>query len=112
SAFPFILSRDADALADIAKLLPPNAILLTGAGREEDARGGEPERFYNSVHVIDSAGTIVDTYDKVHLVPFGEYLPFQAALEAMGLRQLTELRGGFSAGTRLRTLTLPNAPPV
>lgn len=113
SAFPFLLARDADALADIATLLPPTAILLTGAGRAEDPLSGAgPTRYYNSVHVIDSSGTILETYDKVHLVPFGEYLPFQALLESLGLRQLTQLIGGFSAGPRLRTLDIPGAPPA
>src|SRR5262249_11226680 len=43
---------------------------------------------------------------------FGEYLPFQSWLESIGLRQLTQLRGGFSPGPRLRTLAIPNAPPA
>ncbi len=113
SAFPFIVSRDADALAQIAELLPPGAVLITGAGRADDPLPGESERrFFNSVHVIDSTGAILGTYDKVHLVPFGEYLPFQAVLERWGLRQLTKLPGGFTAGTRRRTMEIPNVPPV
>ncbi|MDQ0472366.1 apolipoprotein N-acyltransferase [Labrys wisconsinensis] len=113
SAFPFILSQDADALADIASLLPPGATLLTGAGRVEEPGPGETDpRYYNAVHVIDSNGTILDSYDKVHLVPFGEYLPFQRFLESIGLRQLTQLRGGFTPGPRLRTLDIPGAPPA
>jgi len=61
---------------------------------------------------IDDAGTIAAAYDKVHLVPFGEYLPFQERLEALGLEAVTRQRGGFSAGDRRRTLTVPGAPPV
>ena len=113
SAFPFLVSRDADALADISNLLQPKAVLLTGAGRAEDPLPGETTtRYYNSLHVIDASGAILDSYDKVHLVPFGEYLPWQATLEAWGLNQITELRGGFTPGPRLRTLDVPGAPPV
>jgi apolipoprotein N-acyltransferase len=112
SAFPFLVSEDADALADIALMLPPGATLLTGAGRAEPSGSDPDARYYNSVHVIDTNGTIADTYDKVHLVPFGEYLPFQERLEALGLQALTEQRGGFSAGPRLRTLDIPGAPPA
>jgi apolipoprotein N-acyltransferase len=44
----------------------------------------------------------------VHLVPFGEFLPFQDTLEDWGIRQLTRLPGGFSAGDRPRNITLPD----
>jgi apolipoprotein N-acyltransferase len=48
----------------------------------------------------------------VHLVPFGEYLPFQSFLESLGLLQLTRVRGGFLAGDRHRAMPVPRAPAV
>ena len=51
-------------------------------------------------------------YDKVHLVPFGEYLPFQNLLERLGLQQLTKVTGGLIAGERRQLLALPRAPPA
>jgi apolipoprotein N-acyltransferase len=111
SAFPFFLVREADALAQIAALLPPGTTLITGAIRPpEVAPAGAPPRAYNSVYVIGEGGMILSAYDKVHLVPFGEYLPFQSALERLGLRQLTELRGGFIPGDRRRNQHVPGAP--
>jgi apolipoprotein N-acyltransferase len=50
-------------------------------------------------------------YDKVHLVPFGEYLPLQNLLEKLGLMQLTKVRGGFLAGDRRRVYSVPGTPP-
>jgi apolipoprotein N-acyltransferase len=67
-------------------------------------------RAYNSVYVIDHDGSILSVYDKVHLVPFGEYLPFQSTLEKLGLMQLTKLPGGFLAGDRHRAYSVPRAP--
>jgi apolipoprotein N-acyltransferase len=52
-------------------------------------------------------------YDKIHLVPFGEYLPLQRQLEAIGLEQLTRLRGGFDIGVVPRPLLrVPGLPPA
>lgn len=113
SAFPFFLIWDREALARIADLVPPGVTLITGAARPEEPLPGRREpRVFNSAYVIDHEGTIGQTYDKVHLVPFGEYLPFQDRLEAMGLEALTRQRGGFSAGDRRRTLLIPGAPPA
>ena len=69
-------------------------------------------RAYNSVYVIDHTGTILSSYDKLHLVPFGEYLPFQDFLERLGLVQLTKVQGGFLAGERRRKIAVPGAPPM
>jgi apolipoprotein N-acyltransferase len=111
SAFPFLLTREADALAQIAALLPPGTVLITGAARAEAGATAQNPRVYNSLYVIDHDGAILSVYDKVHLVPFGEYLPFQAALERIGLQQLTKLPGGFLAGDRRRSIESPRAPP-
>ncbi len=110
SAFPFFLTREGDAMAQIAGLLPEGTLLITGAARAADPVPGRPMRAYNSVYVIDHDGTVLSVYDKVHLVPFGEYLPFQTALEKLGLMQLTKLPGGFLSGDRNRSYILPGAP--
>ena len=108
SAFPFALVEDPEALMAIADLLTPGTALVTGAYRVERDPAGEPLVF-NSVYVIGDDGTILDAYDKTHLVPFGEYLPAEGLLGALGLRQLVP--DGFSAGPRRRSLTLPFGPP-
>jgi apolipoprotein N-acyltransferase len=113
SAFPFFLTRDAGALAQIAALLPAGTVLITGAVRAPE---GIPDaavtRAYNSIYIIDHEGSILSVYDKVHLVPFGEYLPFQDFLEQFALRQITNMRGGFIPGDRRRILNVPGAPGV
>jgi len=109
SAFPFFLTREADALAQIAALLRPGTVLITG-GIRPPAPNGVVTRAYNSVYAIGPDGSILSVYDKVHLVPFGEYLPFQNALERLGLMQLTRMRGGFIAGDRRRNQHVPGAP--
>lgn len=105
SAFPFILSHSPQALAMIGEGLAPGAVLLTGAARAE---GGA---YFNAVHVI-AGGAIVDTYDKSHLVPFGEYLPLETLAARIGLRQFVSIPGGFEAGPGRRTLYAPGLPPI
>ncbi len=109
SAFPFFLAREADALAQIATLLSPGTVLITGAARPA-SMAPHVLRAYNSIYVIDHDGSILSVYDKIHLVPFGEYLPFQDFLEGLGLQQLTKLRGGYIPGDVRKPLTVPRAP--
>ncbi|HUI13760.1 MAG TPA: apolipoprotein N-acyltransferase [Xanthobacteraceae bacterium] len=112
SAFPFFLTREPDALAQIVALLRDGPVLITGAVRVAEPVNPTNPAAYNSIYVFDHDGTILGLYDKVHLVPFGEYLPFQRLLESLGLQQLTKQRGGFLAGDRRRLLKIPGAPPA
>jgi apolipoprotein N-acyltransferase len=113
SAFPFFLAREPDALAQIAALLANRTVLITGGARiAETAPDAHSLRAFNSIYVIDGDGSVLAVYDKVHLVPFGEYLPFQGLLESLGLMQLTKVQGGFVAGDRRRALTIRDAPPL
>ena len=119
SPFPFILSRDPDALDAIGRALPPNGVLVTGAARVDGTPGSaaNPPRYYNAIQVIgrdpvSGAGTVGDTYDKVHLVPFGEYTPFAGLMERFGISQFVPIPGGFTPGLRHRLLRVPGLPPI
>jgi apolipoprotein N-acyltransferase len=111
SAFPFFLTREAEAMAQIADLLPKGTVLITGSVRAPDEPPGTRiTRAYNSVYLIDHDGNVLSVYDKLHLVPFGEFLPLQDWMEKIGLEQLTRVQGGFIPGTRRHTMVVPNAP--
>lgn len=114
AAMPFLPLDTPQALTAIGDLLPPGRILLSGALRvtaatvssSDDIYTTSPgiRRAYNSLMAFADDGRLVSLYDKIHLVPFGEYLPFQETLEAMGLQSLTRVRGGFSTGPAPRPL--------
>lgn len=84
---------------------------------EPAADGSIPEtaqgiKAFNSLIAFGDGGRPIAVYDKIRLVPFGEFLPMQPLLEVIGLRQLTRMRGG-SAGPRPRPLlAVPGLPPV
>jgi apolipoprotein N-acyltransferase len=111
AAMPFGPLAHPEALAAIGQMLPTGATLLAGALRSEGE--GSDRRAYNSLLVLGAGGTLVGLYDKIHLVPFGEYLPFQSALEAIGLQSLTRQRGGFARGTSPKQLlAVPGLPLI
>lgn len=111
SAFPFILTQRPDQLSKIADLLPQNTSLITGAMRLEPGVPGVSRRkIFNALMVINGDGEIVAARDKTQLVPFGEFLPFQATLENLGFQQLTRQQGGFAIGSSRKPLSLPGVP--
>lgn len=62
--------------------------------------------------MLDTDGDIRASYDKYHLVPFGEYLPAEALLHVLGLRQLVPSEGGYTPGPGPRALEVPGAGKV
>jgi apolipoprotein N-acyltransferase len=73
--------------------------LLLGSDEMEP---GNPPKNYNSAFMLDRAGATAAVYRKIHLVPFGEYVPFQRVLFFVG--PLVEAVSAFSKGTRVTML--------
>ena len=112
TATPFLLDGNDSALRTIAQVIPPKGALLTGSPRRT-MENGTTIKLWNSLHVVSPDARIIATYDKFHLVPFGEYIPFRKYLD--NFASLTSITGGrldFSSGPGQRTITLPGAPPV
>ena len=114
TALPFLLEDSPDALVAIGEALPQDTVLLVGAARMVDRKKPDGRQAgrdaFNSLLVVDSGGKALASYDKIHLVPFGEYLPFQDFLESLGFMQMTGVRGGFSEGAGARLIHVPGAP--
>lgn len=105
TAVPYILSSTPEALARIGEVIGDDQVLLAGAVREELVPRRDP-RYYNSILTINGEGRITDYTDKVHLVPFGEYLPFEGILRSLGLQEVVEMPGGFTAAKRRHAINV------
>ena len=115
SSLPFFLSTYPEALARIARLLPETTTLLAGVPRQQYEPGatetsGPP---FNALLAIETNGEVIASYDKSHLVPFGEFLPFSGFFSKLGIKQFVPGAEGWAHGDpRRRLMRLPNTPPL
>jgi apolipoprotein N-acyltransferase len=72
-------------------------------------------RLYNSAAVIDGVSgeaRVSQVYDKHHLVPFGEYIPFWNLVSRLNIAPLQRIGAGFNAGPPPARLVIPGADPA
>ncbi len=108
TASTFYLEEDFIHRFEIASRLQSGQKLLVGGIRREAKEDGT-WRYYNSLLVLGRDGGVEASYDKHHLVPFGEYLPGRKYLPA-GMRTLAALGVDFNPGPGIRTFHIPDHP--
>jgi apolipoprotein N-acyltransferase len=112
TSFPFLLDSEPAARAEISHILKEGTLLLAGAVRAEGDGIGQERRYFNAIQAVNQDGLIVASADKTHLVPFGEYLPFNGLLTALGLRQFVQAPGGFTPALTRQMMRVAGLPPI
>jgi apolipoprotein N-acyltransferase len=103
TSVPYVIEEGSDLVSKLTEAVPTNGLLVTGALRLNyaDKEKTIMTDVWNSVFAIDKGG-IVGSYDKRHLVPFGEYIPLQKYLPF--ITKITEGAVGFSEGSGSKTM--------
>lgn len=104
TAMPFNLNENYYRW-QITEAIPPEGYLITGAVRY-DFDNGRP---YNSLYVLNSLAEVEGFYDKSHLVPFGEYIPFRRYLPRW-VRPVANNIADFGTGEKYKNLRIGSFP--
>jgi apolipoprotein N-acyltransferase len=105
AATPFFFANDRDWRARLLALARDvDRPLLFGS--PSHAREGNRDVMYNSAFLVGPEATVLGRYDKIHLVPFGEYIPLRRGL--FFLEKLVEGLGDFRSGEAYTVMTMPH----
>ena len=107
AAATFFLDESRTLMHFVSRAAPRDGYVITGAPRRTRS-AGRTIAYWNSLHALAPGGDIIGSYDKHHLVPFGEYMPLRGILN---FRVLTFGAVDSSSGPGPRTLRLPDVPP-
>ena len=104
-AIPVAIERENLLREHLAKYMPSESHLVAGSYRTDLSK----KRLYNSLLVLNDKAEIEDYYDKRHLVPFREHIPYEWFFEKSGLKVLTG-ESSFGIGEGSRALELGDLP--
>jgi apolipoprotein N-acyltransferase len=109
AATGFPVARAPGALDQIGMFTARGQTIITGSDRVVEA----PRHLiaYNSLYIFPPGGALPMVYDKFHLVPFGEYVPYATTLNSIGITQLT-VGEGFTPGDHPHVFMMAGAPSM
>ncbi len=81
-----------------------NHLLVIGINSKEDEN--KTIKYFNSLSIFDHNLNIIDSYEKIQLVPFGEFLPFEKFLKSIGLKTITNNYQSYSKGEERKIIDL------
>jgi apolipoprotein N-acyltransferase len=103
TAVPDDIRTSTNSYDVVLGLVTNGAPILLGS-TDTEYRDVEKPRYFNSTFLFNTNGVIVSTYDKQHLVIFGEYIPLRKEFPPLGW--LTPIEDSFTPGTTSRVFRL------
>lgn len=106
TASTYYLSEDGVRRDEIAAVIPAASTVMTGVVRRI-TNSNNVLQYYNSLVAVDGLGRLVAGYDKAHLVPFGEYMPFRKYIP---IHAIATMGADFSSGPGPKSLRVAGLP--
>ncbi len=104
TAAPFFYLRTPDLAAEVQKIAQESGgYLLFGSPAYDLTSDGE--RYFNRAYLLNPQAETIGSYDKAHLVPYGEYVPFRRFFPFIG--KMVPMVGDFAEGPVGATVSLP-----
>lgn len=108
STVPFFVDQYPILRKMLSEAVPLDGGFLLFGNPRQSQEGGVT-KYWNSMLALNGDGKILASYDKTHLVPFGEYIPFRALFSK--IPKLTHGTMDFTQGHGFETINLSDLPP-
>lgn len=112
-AFPFLPLEEAGFMGALNQKLGTRTLIFGAVRREPNMQ--DKDKYFNSMailHGADNYPKILGLYDKFHLVPFGEYLPFRRVFDVFGMTSLVATGDAFTPSKAPQILNVKGLPLI